>query len=93
MLKTEDIKKAKPREKQYKLAHGKGLTLIVKPNGTKLWQFRYRIDGREKTLSIGQWPEIDLKSAELARDEARNQDSSRRHRSQRGKAGGKEFPV
>ncbi len=71
MLKTDDIKKAKPRDKDYRLSAGKGLSLIVRPNGTKLWRFRYRIDGREKTLSIGTWPEIDLKSAELARDEAR----------------------
>jgi hypothetical protein len=31
------VQTAKPREKQYKLADGDGLTLVVKPSGSKLW--------------------------------------------------------
>jgi integrase len=46
-----------------KHADGEGLTLLVKPNGTKVWWFRYRYGGKEKTLSIGKYPLINLKEA------------------------------
>lgn len=54
---------AKPFDKQYKVADGDGLALIVKPNGTKLWWFRYRFEGKEKTLALGVYPVISLKDA------------------------------
>lgn len=40
-LNSTQIDKAKPKEKEYTLADGKGLYLLVKPNGTKLWRFNY----------------------------------------------------
>jgi integrase len=61
------IKAAKPRERQYKLSDGKGLFLLVKPSGGKLWQMKYRFDGREKLLSFGRYPEISLA---IAREKA-----------------------
>ena len=57
------IQAAKPQETQYNLADGNGLTLVVKPNGTKLWWLRYRFAGKAKTLSLGQYPLISLKDA------------------------------
>lgn len=62
---------AKPREKQYKLADGDGLTLIIKPNGTKLWWFRYRFGGKEKTLALGEYPIRTLLSAREHAHEAK----------------------
>lgn len=46
-----------------KHADGNGLTLLVKPNGTRLWWFRYRFGGKEKTLALGEYPVISLKDA------------------------------
>jgi hypothetical protein len=46
-------KNAKPIEKQYKLADVKGLHLLVKPNGGSYWRVKYRINGKEKLLSLG----------------------------------------
>lgn len=57
------IQAAKPKDGQYNLADGNGLTLVVKPNGTKLWWMRYRFAGKAKTLSLGQYPAIGLKDA------------------------------
>ena len=54
---------AQPKEKQYKLSDGDGLSLIVQPNGKKLWWFRYRFASKEKTLSIGIYPVVGLKNA------------------------------
>jgi len=67
---------AKPREKEYKLADGGGLYLLVTPAGGKLWRLKFRVDGREKKLSIGSYPEISLAEARKRRDEAREQMAS-----------------
>ncbi|WP_120633318.1 Arm DNA-binding domain-containing protein [Ruegeria sp. EL01] len=36
------IRKAQPKPKPYKLADAGGLFVLVKPNGSKLWQQKYR---------------------------------------------------
>ena len=36
-----EIRKAKPKEKEYPLSDGNGLILRVKPNGSKIWLFNY----------------------------------------------------
>lgn len=70
-LKDVTIKNAKPREKAYKLADEKGLYLFIKPNGSKAWRLKYRFLGKEKTLSIGLYPDVSLSEARNARDNAR----------------------
>ncbi len=65
------IKKAKPLEKPYKLSDGRGMFLLINPNGSKLWRCKYRFNGKEKTYSIGPYPEISLKIAREKREEAR----------------------
>jgi hypothetical protein len=65
------IRTAKPGSKPYKLADGGWLFLLVNPSGSKLWRMAYRYDGREKTLSLGAYPEMSLKDARAKRDEAK----------------------
>lgn len=65
------IRNAKAREKDYKLSDSGGLYLLVTPAGGKLWRLKFRVDGREKKLSIGAYPEIGLSDARKRRDEAR----------------------
>jgi integrase len=65
------IRNAKPGEKPIKLADGAGMFLMITPAGGKLWRLKYRIDGREKLLAIGAYPEIGLSDARKRRDEAR----------------------
>jgi len=65
------VKQAKPRTKAYSLSDGGWLYLFVKPNGTKAWRFNYRINGKQKTLAIGIYPDISLKSARDKHKEAR----------------------
>lgn len=50
---------------------GGGLYLLVKPSGARLWRMKYRVDGREKLISFGQYPDVPLKTARERRDEAR----------------------
>jgi len=71
MLTVTAITKAKPAEKQYRLADERGLVLIVRPNGSKLWQLRYRHEGKEKTASLGQYPDVTLSDARAKREDLR----------------------
>jgi integrase len=57
------IKAAKPREREYKLADGHGLTLLVMPHGSKLWRFRVYQGGKENMLSLGAYPVVTLAAA------------------------------
>ncbi|WP_048947525.1 tyrosine-type recombinase/integrase [Kingella kingae] len=72
-LNDQQIKKAKPHEKPYKLTDGKGLYLLVKPNGGKYWRLDYTIDGKRQTLSIGTYPTITLSQAREIAMNARKQ--------------------
>jgi len=65
------IDKAKPTDKQYRMPDDRGLVLLVRPNGAKLWQLRFRHDGKEKTASLGQYPDVTLAQARVKRDKAR----------------------
>ena len=65
------IKNAKPRKRQYKLCDSGGLFILVRTNGSKLWRFKFRLDGKEKGLSFGAYPDVSLSKARERRDEAR----------------------
>ena len=71
MLTDTRVKTAKPQEKLYKLADERGLHLSVYPNGSKLWQLRYRFEGKEKTASLGKYPDVSLAKAREKRDQMR----------------------
>ena len=66
-------KSAKPTAKPYKLSDERGMFLLVNPNGSKWWRLKYRLDGKEKLLSLGVYPDVGLKDARARRDEARQQ--------------------
>ena len=65
------IRNAKPQAKPYKMLDGDNLFLHIQPNGGKYWRYRYRWLGKEKTLSLGTYPDINLAEARMRRDQAR----------------------
>lgn len=67
------IRNAKPRDRAYKLGDGQGLYLLVNPNGSRWWRFKYRVNGKEKLLSLGVYPDTSVKLAREQRDAARKQ--------------------
>ncbi|HAS52239.1 MAG TPA: integrase [Gammaproteobacteria bacterium] len=74
MLNDATLKALKPADKPYKRHDEKGLFLIVRPNGSKLWRFRYQLDGKTKELAAGRpYPETSLKTARGIRDAFREQ--------------------
>jgi integrase len=67
------IRQARPRAKPRKLRDGRGLYLEIRPNGSKLWRYRFRDPQtrKESTMSLGEYSEISLTEARDARDSAR----------------------
>ncbi|WP_254607972.1 tyrosine-type recombinase/integrase [Burkholderia lata] len=65
------IRQAKAGNKPTKLTGGNGLYLLVKPSGSRLWRYKYRIAGKENLFAIGEYPTISLQDARAARDGAR----------------------
>ena len=55
-----EVKKTKPTDKQQKLSDGGGLYLLIHPNGGKYWRMDYRFNGKQKTLSLGVYPDVSL---------------------------------
>ena len=54
-----------------KKSDSQGLFLFVTPSGAKLWRLAYRFGGKQKELSLGQYPEITLAKAREKQDDAR----------------------
>lgn len=67
MLTIKQIEAAKPKDKPYRLLDSNGLYLYVPVTGKKVWQLRYKLDGKEKVLTVGKYP---LMSLQEARDKA-----------------------
>jgi hypothetical protein len=66
------VKRAKAGAKPVKLYDGNGSYLEVLPVGSKFWRFRYRQrDGKESSITFGQYPEVGLADARDKRAEAR----------------------
>lgn len=57
--------------KNNKLADGKGLYLIIKANGSKVWRYDFRYGNKNLSMSFGVYPEVTLKEAREKREEAR----------------------
>ena len=70
---TDKSKNAKPAEtgKKTKLFDGGGLYLEITPTGGKVFRLKYRIDGKEKTFTIGKYPTVSLVEARQAAENAR----------------------
>jgi integrase len=67
------IRSIKAGAKQFKLSDGKGLQLLITPAGGKSWKLAYRLLGKQKTLTIGPYPEVSLQQAREKAREARRQ--------------------
>ncbi len=70
-LNNTQIKALKPKDKQYKVSDGKGLNLVVHPNGSKYWRLFYRFEGKQKTLALGVYPMVGLADARQKTMEAK----------------------
>lgn len=67
------VRNARPKDKPYKLGDGGGLFLLVKPNGARLWRYKFRLHGKESLYAIGSYPSVSLAQARETHNKARAQ--------------------
>lgn len=71
MLTDTQIRSLKSLHSPRKLFDGRGLYLLVAPNGGRYWRYNYRIDGKFKTLALGIYPDVPLAKARVRHQLAR----------------------
>ena len=63
------IRTAKPRQTPYKLWDNWGVYLLIqsttkrRPEGSKLWRYKYTLHGKPDTHALGRYPEVRLAQA------------------------------
>jgi integrase len=65
------LRTLKPEPKPRKYADFEGLFLLVNPNGSRLWRLAYRFAGKQKLLALGVYPDVSLRDARKAKEDAR----------------------
>jgi integrase len=70
-LTDKEIKNAKAGDRDFTHYDARGLSILVRPTGAKVWRFKYRFNGKANLLSLGRYPDVPLKLARERRDEAR----------------------
>lgn len=66
-------KRAKPQDKPYTLNDGQGLSLLINPDGSKGWRFRFRFAGKARLMSFGSYDLVKLAEAREKREIGRKQ--------------------
>ncbi len=64
-LTDKEVSTAKPvvAGKPRKIGDGGGLYLYLTSNGSKLWRYKYRLNGKEHLYAIGSYPDVTLAKA------------------------------
>jgi integrase len=70
-LTESQIRKLKPKKKNWKISDSGGLSILVATNGSLLWRFGYRYGDKQSSLALGRYPDVSLEQARAKRDEAR----------------------
>ncbi len=65
------IRAAQSASKPYHLTDGHGLFMVVQPNGSKLWRWKYRFQGKFRLMALGSYPAVSLAEARAAHAEVR----------------------
>lgn len=65
------IKTLKPQDKVYRILDADRLYIEVRPTGVKVWRFKFVFNGKESSMSLGEYPLVSLADARLLREEMR----------------------
>jgi len=71
MLTDAKIRNLKPSEKRQRVVDNEGLYIEVAVSGRKVWLFRYKQNGKQNWISLGEYPLISLREARELRDKAK----------------------
>ena len=65
LLSEAACKAAKAKASIYYLNDGAGLRLRVRPDGSRTWVYRYRLNGKEMSAGLGAYPTVTLQIARV----------------------------
>jgi hypothetical protein len=72
-LTDREIKEAKPKDKNYFLFDDAKLRLLIRPSGTKVWQYPYQLNEKNNTVTLGKYGDrtgfVSLAEARKTRDD------------------------
>ena len=71
-----EVKWAKPQAEDYRLPDSGGLYVWVTKAGVKAWRWDYRVNGKQKTMTLGPYPEMRPAEARAKHGDARKLKSS-----------------
>jgi integrase len=71
ILTEASCKAAKPKNAVYYLNDGGGLRLRIRPDGSRTWIYRYKLDGKETSTGLGAYPTVALQVARAKALEAK----------------------
>ncbi|MEV9615953.1 tyrosine-type recombinase/integrase [Aliarcobacter butzleri] len=69
IIKDIQVKNAKAKDKIYYLNDGGGLRLKVDTTGSKIWEFRFTLNGKTRKTTFKTYPTVSLKEARNKREE------------------------
>ena len=73
MLKDQQVRALKPKDKRYSQSDGQGLSIEVMPTGKKSWVVAYEKAGKRTRTKIGEYPILSLKDAREKSQEIQRQ--------------------
>ena len=65
------LRTLKPKEKAYSISDGGGLFIEVMTGGKRVWRMRYRLNGKQEKVTLGEYPAFTLAEARKWREECR----------------------
>lgn len=71
MLSDTKIKSLKPLDKMCRVLDAERLYIEVRPSGKNIWRFKYTLNGKEGTVSFGEYPAVYLAEALKKKNESR----------------------
>lgn len=71
MLTERQVRKVRALRSARKLFDGRGLYMLVAPNGGRYWRYNYRFEGKYNTLALGTYPDVSLAKARVRHQLAR----------------------
>ena len=71
MLTDTKLRTSKPKATVYRIADSNGLCIEVRPNGSRIWRYRYRYAGKASMVGLGEYPAVSLADARAERDRLR----------------------
>jgi len=71
MLSDAKVRTLKPKEKAYRILDAERLYIEVRPTGKKIWRYKFVLNGKEGTISFGEYPAVSLLEARKYKEEAK----------------------